>query len=133
MAGGQPERDAQQEDVVGVAVLRSMFRWRGDLVDDGEDLEGDVAVDEAGHVHVTTVATFQEVAAPQERVGVEIGDGQRLVQRPGTLRCRVRRHERRRVVASFRARHQPSPGRPTAGDGRQADGGPDGHRRRGRA
>ena len=116
VAGGQPEAMPSRRMSSESPVLRSMFRWRGDFVDEAKTWRATLPSMRRGHVHVAAVATLQQIAAPQQRVGVEVRDGQRLVQRPGTLRCRVRRHEHRRVVATFRARDQPPPGRPAAGD-----------------
>ena len=52
------------------------------------------------------VAALEEVAAPQQRVGVEVGDQQRRVQRRGPA-------PRRRTAAARRVRHRRRSARPT--------------------
>ena len=89
VAGGQPRR-GQEQDVVAAVVVALDVQVARRLGRRGQDLEGDVAVDEARDVDVAALAALEQVAAPQERVGVEVGHGQRLVEFAGSLRCRVR-------------------------------------------
>ena len=93
--------------------LRSMFRCRGDLVDRGEDLEGDVPLDQPRDVDVAAVAAHQQVAAPQQRVGVEVHDEQPLVEGARPLGGVVGRREGRRVQPALGPRDDP----PTADAG----------------
>ena len=84
---GRPaEGDGEQDDVVGPVVVALDVEVAGRLRGRGEDLERDVPLAQARDVHLATVAALQQVAAPQQRIGVEIGDPQRLVQRPRAIR-----------------------------------------------
>ena len=83
--------ERQQDDVVAAVVVALDVEVAGRLRARGEDLERDVALDEAGHVDVALPGPLQQVAAPQQRVGVEVGHEQPAVQRAGPLRCVVRR------------------------------------------
>ena len=92
--------------------LRSMLRWRGDLVERGEDLERHVAVDQARHVDVAAVAANEQVAAPQQRVGVEVGDVSVSCSARARADGRVRRDER--VVGLSRRSVRATSRRPAA-------------------
>ena len=98
---------------------------------DREDLEGDVPFDHPRHVRVATITADEEVPAPEERVGVEIRDEQRRVERRG-VRCRWRRRRAaQRVQPPFGAAHEPAtdrtrrqrPGRRHARPDTRGDGG----------
>ena len=94
--------------------LRSMLRCRGRLRRGRQDLESDVALAQPRDVDLAARRALEEVAAPQQRVGVEVGDPQRLVKRARTIRgvdtaagC---------VVTHSRASVRPTRARPTTRD-----------------
>ncbi len=64
--------------------LASMFMPRGVLVTTLKSLDGHVAFDEPWHVHVSPRTAPEEVAIPEEGVGVEVGTGQRCLD-PGCI------------------------------------------------
>src|SRR5208337_3082773 len=57
----------------------------------GKHLQGDVAVGEAGNVNLPIGTTLQQIAAPQERIGMKVSDGELFVQIERPRRCRVGR------------------------------------------
>ena len=105
VAGGQPSASASRITSSLLSSLRSMFRWRGDLVECGEDLERDVALDEPRDVDMAALPRAEEVAAPQQRVGVQVGDPQPFVEGAGPIR--------RDGTAGGRAAHRRASVRPT--------------------
>ncbi len=94
----------------------------------GERLEGHPTLDEAGNVDVAAVGALQQVATPEERVGVEVGDKDRAVELAGPGRRLVGRRAVGQVLADLGARDEGAAGSPDAGSKRGA-----GHETEGRA
>ena len=121
------EGDGQQDDVIGVVRVALDVQMARRLGRGREHLEGHVPLDEPRDVHVAAIAADQQVAPPQQRVGVEVDDGQSLVERPRRLRCGIRRHEGRRVQPPLGPRRDAPARRTASGEGRQSRRGPEGH------
>ena len=68
--------------------LRSMLRWRGDLVVAARTWSATLPSMQPRDVDVAPVAAHEQVAAPQQRIGVQVGDRQRLRGAPGRGRTR---------------------------------------------
>ena len=124
---GRPaEREGQEHDVVAAVVVALDVevprRFRGG----GEDLQGDIALAQARDVDLAARRALEQVPAPQQRIGMEVRDPQRLVEGPRPVRGAVRRRARpsrtaaprsaRRGRARPRASRPPSaaPAAPTA-------------------
>ena len=93
-AAPRPDRPARRDregrdaiGVVGVAVVVLPARALGRRA---EDLQRDVAAFEPRQVHLADLRFLREVPPPQHRVRVQVGDEQRLVQRPRLVADRVR-------------------------------------------
>ena len=74
-------RDDERGDVVrvaGVAIVILAARAFGDR---GEELERDIALLQAGQILMPAIGLPENVALPHQRVGMEIDDAQRGVQR----------------------------------------------------
>lgn len=83
--------DGEREDVIGVTGVALEVLAARRFGDDGEGLERDIGFDQAGDVDVTARAVLQEVAGPEEGVGVEVDDLQGLLERLGAGGDVVRR------------------------------------------
>ena len=81
----------KQRDVVGRAVIVLDVLATRRLADHGEHLQGNVAVLQPRYIDLTACATRQQIAPPQQRVRVQIGDDERLMQRLGLVRSRIGR------------------------------------------
>ncbi len=109
---GRPaERESQEHDVVAAVVValdvEVARRFRGG----GEDLQGDVALAQPRDVDVAARRALEQVPAPQQRIGMEVRDPQRLVEGARPVRGAVRR--RARPSTHSRASVRPTRARPT--------------------
>ena len=112
-AGGQGE----QQHVVAAVVVALEVEVARRLRGGGQDLERDVALDQPGDVDVAALAALQEVAAPEERIGVEVGHEERLVELPGAFRSGIGSGPVDPAEAALRSRdeggaHRSSQGQP---------------------
>ena len=101
-AGGQ----GQQQDVVAPVVVAVRVELPRRLGGGGQDLERDVALDQSRDVDLALRSATQEVAAPEQRVGMEVHDLERRVQLPGARRGGVRRGDRRGAVTALGPSHE---------------------------
>src|SRR5208337_36207 len=83
--------NCQPENVIVLVFVALNVQTVRALGGQGKHLQGDVAVGEAGNVNVPVSTAVQQVAAPQQRVGVKVGDGELFVQIERALGCRVGR------------------------------------------
>src|SRR5262249_26833685 len=98
--GGRPGFDKGEErDVVRAVVVPLDVDAGGELRDHGERREGHPALDEPRHVDVAARAAGEQVAAPEQRVRVEVGDHEPRVQRPRRVGGAVGAGVERDVVA----------------------------------
>ena len=100
-------RQGQEDDVVAPVVVALDVEVARRLGRDRQDLERDVAVDQPRDVDLATIRARQQVAAPQQRVGVQVGDPQSAVELAGAVRDVRRRRVRGRAQAGLGAGHQP--------------------------
>ena len=86
---GPAEAEGDEGDVVervGLVAFHAHVPWHPRR--DGEPLERHVALDEARDVDVAVAAPDEEVAAPEERVGVEVDDPERGMELASPIRDR---------------------------------------------
>ena len=95
-------RHREQRDVVAAVVVALEVEVARSLGDDGEGLEGHVALQEPRHVDVAARRAVEQVAGPQQRVGMEVGDEEPLVQAPRGVRNGRARPRDDRVDPSVR-------------------------------
>ena len=82
-------RDHQRRDIVrGVGAVAVVILPGRAFRDGGEDLDGHVPPVEARQVHVTLGPLADEVAVPEQRVGVQVAYDEPPVQRAGLFRHR---------------------------------------------
>ncbi len=74
-------RYGEQEDVVGRIVVALDIEAARRLCDDPEYLKRDIAFGQTRYVDVAACAAFKKIAAPQQRIAMQVGDLKRLVQR----------------------------------------------------
>ena len=103
------ERQGEQHDVVAPVVVALDVQVARRLGRGGEHLERDVALDQPRDVDMAALRPPEQVAAPQQRVGVEVGHPQLGVERPRPVRGDVRRP---RAVVHSRASVRPTILRP---------------------
>ena len=103
VAGGQPSARASRMTSSLRSSLRSRLRWRGDCVVAARTCERDVAVDQPRHVHLAAGPALQQVPAPEQRVGVEVGDPQAGVQRARPVGRLIGRPDAGHAQAGLRA------------------------------
>jgi len=84
-------RNRQPENVVGLVIVAFNVQSARTLGRQGEDLQRNVAVGETRDVNLSVGAAFEQVAAPEQRVGVQIDDGELSVKGARWLRCGVGR------------------------------------------
>jgi hypothetical protein len=101
--------DRDEPDVVGPVVVPPVVQVTRHMSRRGEDLEGDVAGDEPREIDVATLAGAEQVTGPEERVGVEIDDGQPLVEVRRGRGDEVRPAIGDRVESALGPRGQPLP------------------------
>ena len=78
---GRPaQRDGEQDHVVARIVVALDVEVARRLGRGGQDLQRDIALDQPRHVDVAACAALEEVAPPQQRVGVEVRDPKLGVQ-----------------------------------------------------
>ena len=81
-----PERPAlrqrQEQDVVGIAVIVLDVEVARALGDHGKHLQRDIALDQPRQVDMAAIRPLAEVAPPQQRVGMQVGDGRAAHARP---------------------------------------------------
>ncbi|MCY1421851.1 hypothetical protein D9M71_375160 [compost metagenome] len=81
----------QQGDVVAVGTVAFIVEAAWSLGDGGEHLQADMPLQQARQVAMTEVVAFQQVAVPEQRVVVQVGDEEGLVQGLGIVRGLVGR------------------------------------------
>ena len=84
-------RQRQQEDVVGIGVVAFDVETMRALGHHRKHLQRDIAVDQPGDVDLAARRRSGEVAAPQQRVGMQVGNDKSFVKFLGLLRRRVGR------------------------------------------
>src|SRR5208337_1436337 len=81
----------EPENVIVLVFIALNVQTMRALGGHGEHLQCNVAIREAGNVNVPVGAALQQIAAPQKRVGVKIGDGELFVQSQCPPGCHVGR------------------------------------------
>src|SRR5438477_10789709 len=76
----------KQDNVVGPVVVSLEVHLPRNLGRHREGLEDDSAIDKARYVDVRTPRPHEEIAAPQERIGMKVGDPKGGVQLPRVSR-----------------------------------------------
>ena len=121
VVAGQPRPTGEQRDVVGPVVVALEVQVAGRLRRGGEHLERHVALDQPRDVDVATLAARQQVAAPEQRIRVEVDDRRAGVDLARLLGGLVGRRGRDPVQAPLGPRHGGPAAGPCgdgAGDGR---------------
>ena len=103
------EREREQDHVVAAIVVAVEVEVARRLGRRGQDLERHVALDQPRNVDVPARRALQQVAAPQQRIGVEVGHPYLGVQRAGAVGRAVRRPFASRAQARLGAAdHRPA-------------------------
>src|SRR5579872_1025745 len=72
--------DSQPGNVIGIGGVSIQIQSLGDLGDHGENLQGDIGLLQAWEIDVSASRAVQQITAPEQAVGMQIDDGERLVQ-----------------------------------------------------
>ena len=97
-----PLGDHERQHRVGIPAVAVDVHAARDFRDDGERLDGRVALDEARDVNVPKAPARQQIPVPQQRVGVKIGNDERAMQLGGPGRRTVGRPLNHAVQRGFR-------------------------------
>jgi hypothetical protein len=117
--------EREQENVVGAVVVALDVELPRDLDRGGQDLEGNVALDEPRHVDMAPVGPPEEISSPEQRIGVKVDHAERGMEGPGPIRGRIGRRPMPAIEPAFGARHEGATERPAPGGQPERGGRPD--------
>src|ERR1022692_3053849 len=106
--GGRPAfDDGEQRKVVGIGGVALEVQAARRFGDHGERLQRHVAFDQARDIDMPTRAAHQQVARPEQAIGVQIHDGDAALKIAGTRRDLVRRLVQHAVHGAFDVTGEP--------------------------